>query len=62
MERHVPDASDWLILAMIDHRRGRAAEARQHLERAQKQLASAKATDPDVSALAGEVAKLLGQK
>jgi serine/threonine protein kinase len=62
MKLHEPEESDWLILAMIEHRRGHTAEARQYFDRAQKQLANANAKNPNVTALAAEVANLLGPK
>jgi serine/threonine protein kinase len=62
MQLHEPDASDWLILAMIDHRQGYPDEARRAFQRARSAMASEKTTDPGLRAVAVEAARLLDVK
>ncbi len=62
MQLHEPDATDWLILAMIDHKRGKTAEAQRRYTQACSWMKGRNIQEPDFLAMRDEASKLLGEK
>ena len=56
MQRHTPDAHDWLLLALIEAKRGKLVEARRLYADASKAIASSASKDASLLALQKEAA------